>query len=343
MYANREHLYSEIETLRESKVILYVTGDRLGMEAQMHPEVIDRLVEHLDRFGNTKRITLILHSRGGETSAGWSIANLIRSFCKDFEVIVPARAHSSATLLCLGADRIIMTKQATLGPIDPNVNTPLNPEVPGAGPLARVGVSVESIKGYVDLAKDEFGISESKDMAQVICTLAAQVHPLVLGNAFRARHQIRMLARRLLEKQFNNENDSDKIDKIINFLCSDSGSHDYTINRKEAQESLGLTIEKPDSHFYELIKSIYDDFVEELELNNAFLPPVIASTSPDGKYHCRRALIESLYSATEVFITEGIINIQQVQTPQGFVTQFIDNRTFEGWRREHHDMLRNSK
>ena len=47
--------------------------------------------------------------------------NLIRNFCKYFEIIVPFNCHSAGTIISLGANRIVMTKQATLGPIDPSV------------------------------------------------------------------------------------------------------------------------------------------------------------------------------------------------------------------------------
>lgn len=59
-------------------------------------------------------------------------------FCSEFEVIIPHKCHSTGTLIALGANKIVMTKQATLGPIDPSVNTPLNPHVEGAPPDARV-------------------------------------------------------------------------------------------------------------------------------------------------------------------------------------------------------------
>ena len=61
--------------------------------------------------------------------------NLIRQFTKNLEVIVPAKAHSAGTLICLGADTIMMTRQATLGPTDPSLTGPLNPEIPGAALL----------------------------------------------------------------------------------------------------------------------------------------------------------------------------------------------------------------
>ena len=129
MYQDRKQLYEQLEQNRMSKVIVYVTGDRRQMETKIHSEVVDFLIHHLDTVGDVDKITLYLYTRGGDTLASWGIANLIRQFCANFEVIVPFKCHSGGTLICLGADNIIMTKQATLGPIDPSVNTPLNPQV----------------------------------------------------------------------------------------------------------------------------------------------------------------------------------------------------------------------
>lgn len=335
MYQERLPFYKELEESRGSRLVVYITGDRMGMETQMGIDALDRLVGHLDSFDNSDRITLFLHSRGGATNAGWSIANLIRSYCKEFEIIVPARAQSAATLLCLGADKIIMTKQASLGPIDPSVNSPLNPPIEGAPPQIRQSVSVESIKGFVQLAKEEFEIKDADNMTQILTVLSNKVHPLVLGEVFRARTQIRMLARSLLEKQFKNPKSSkNKIDKIVSFLCSDSGSHDYTINRIEAKNNLGLKIEDPKPELYTLIMKIYSDIVAELELSTPFNPAVVLSDSESKQYSVRRALIETTSNGTDVFVSEGTLRKQNIQTPSGIIPAFQDNRTFEGWRKE---------
>jgi ClpP class serine protease len=334
MFKDRIPLYKEIESLRNSKLLVYITGDRQGMETQMGSDVLDRLVGHLDSMGNPNKITLLLHSRGGTTSVGWSIANLIRSFCKEFEVIVPMRAHSAATLLCLGADKIIMTKQATLGPIDPSVNSPLNPPIEGQPPQVRYPVSVESIKGFVQLAKKEFGVKDSKGMTEILNSLTQKIHPIVLGDVFRALMQIQMLAKNLLEKHFNGKKDvKDKIEKIVKFLCSESGSHDYTINRTEAK-NLGLNIETPDENLYNKIVKVYENIENELELKSAFNPAVILSESETKEYIARRALIESLTNGIDVFVSKGILKRQIINTPTGPMTAFQDNRTFEEWSKE---------
>ncbi len=334
MFKDRLPKYKELEEFRHSRLLVYVTGDRQGMETVMHSEVVDRFVRHLDAMTGTEKISLILHSRGGETISGWTIANLIRSFCKDFEVIVPIRATSAATLLCLGADRIVMTRQAVLGPIDPNVNTPLNPPMPGAPPNIRIPVSVEAIKGFVQLAKEEFGIKDSHDMVQVLSVLSANVPPLVLGEAFRARSHIKMLANSLLRLQFAGRKEKSKVEKIVKFLCSESGSHDYTLNRTEAREQLGLHIERPNDREYTLIHEIFEDIQKELELTTPFNPPVMVAASPATEYMCRRALIESCNWGTDVFISKGVLTSRQQVTPGGVMTQIEDRRSVEGWRTE---------
>lgn len=339
MFKDRLDNYKKIEDLRKSKLLVYITGDRSGFETQIHPEVLDYFINHLDNLKKEKKITLYLYTRGGNTLAAWSLTNLIRQFCDEFEVLIPSKAHSSGTLISLGANKIIMTKQATLGPIDPSLNSPLNPQNPQfpTNPQARVPVSVESIKGYFELAKKDLQIKNSESIANILINLSNQVHPLVLGDVYRSRTQIQMLARKLLSKQLKNET---QIKKIISFLCSDSGSHDYTIYRREAKEELGLNIEKPDDNFYKIIKDIFDNIQEELELKKGFDPNILLGANNQATYSCRRALIESISGGTDVFVSEGTLikNTQLIQQAPNIppVQRVIveDQRKFEGWKHE---------
>ncbi|MEQ8425981.1 MAG: hypothetical protein RIA63_14780, partial [Cyclobacteriaceae bacterium] len=87
MFKDREDNYKKIEALRKSKLLVYVTGDRRGMETQIHPEILEYFIDHLDKLGKIDKITLFLYTRGGSTLAAWSLTNLIRQFCDEFEVI----------------------------------------------------------------------------------------------------------------------------------------------------------------------------------------------------------------------------------------------------------------
>ena len=335
MYKDRKSIYQKLEKRRNTKLITYVTGDRRGLETQIHSEVLDFLVKHLDSIGETSKISLFLYTRGGNTLAAWSIANLIRQYCETFEVIVPSKAHSAGTLIALGANEIVMTKQATLGPIDPSVNTPLNPQVPGADPNARLPVSVEAINGFMELAK-EAGVENAENLTSVLTSLSSQVHPLVLGQVFRARSQIKMLGRRLLAKHLNDE---ETIEKTISFLCSESGSHDYTIYRAEAKDELGLNVTEPDKKEYELIKSIYDDISDELCLSEPFNPQIHRAGEQEVKYNFTRALIESTEGGCYKYVSSGCLTRRQiiVDKTNNIVQEVTqDEKTLERWVQDEH-------
>lgn len=329
-YAIRANLYRQIESERETKIITFATSDRLGMETQIASDCVNLFVDLLDQIGPTKKISLILHTNGGNTAAAWRLVNLIRTFCDDLEVIVPLKALSAGTLISLGADRLIMTKQAALGPIDPSLNHPLAPTTQPGPQLARVPVSVEAVRGYLDAAKDDLQIKEPAQLAPILIDLSNKIHPLVLGEIFRSRAQIRYLADKLIRRQVKDES---KIESIINFLCADSGSHDYTINRREAAE-LGLAVEKPSDKFYAILKCINASYTEEMRLLQPYSPQVVLGANQVAPYTEVRGLVESTDGGCYGFVSEGSLKKEMVPGgPTGQQEAVSDQRTFEGWRR----------
>jgi len=327
MYVQRVEYYKKLEEKLESNVLVYITSDRRGYETQIASDAIDYFIDHLDQIGVVKKISLYLYTRGGDTAAAWNIINLLRQFCDELQVIIPHKAHSAGTLISIGANSIIMTKQATLGPIDPSINTPLNPSIPVAPPQKTYPVSVEAVKGYLEFAKEELAIKDDIALSNIMIKLSDMVHPLVLGQVYRSKAQIKMLAEKLLATQIK---DANKRQQIISFLCSDSGSHDYTINRREAKNTLGLNIEKPDDDLYCLIKKIYDDINSELQFG---APADLRSMQKhnNGEYNIKRGLIESINGGSYYFLSQGKLSLVTLQNGQQGIN---DDRQFEGWKHE---------
>ena len=328
MRKDRLENYQRIETLRDSKLLVYITSDRQNAETNIGVDILGPFANHLDELGDVNKISLFIYSNGGSTLAGWSLVNLIRSFCRDFEVIIPFRCQSTATLISLGSNRIVMTKQGTLGPIDPSTNGLMNPSALVNNQTIRVPVSVEHVNGYLEMAKDDFGINYSDGLKDIYLKLTDHIHPLALGNVYKSKAQIKMLAEKMLSYH---KIDSTNIPKVISFLCSESGSHDYTIYRKEAKEELGLNVEKPNDELYSVIKAIYQDIEQELELRNPYNPNIILATQNPHNYSLRRALIESINGGCDVFLSEGVLS--QSNLPGGQIG-ISDKRTFEGWKHE---------
>ena len=94
----------------------------------------------------------------------------------------PADSISAIYLIIsLGANEIVMTKQATLGPIDPSLYTALNPRRPEGGIFP---VSVEAVKGYLEFAKNELGIQDEASLASIFEKLTDFVHPPNSNSSF---------------------------------------------------------------------------------------------------------------------------------------------------------------
>ena len=84
----------------------------------------------MNGFMNTVRgldcengLDLVLHTPGGSHMAAEAIVKYLRSkFGKNIRVIVPHMAMSAGTMIACSAKEIIMGKQSSLGPIDPQLN-----------------------------------------------------------------------------------------------------------------------------------------------------------------------------------------------------------------------------
>ena len=75
------------------------------------------VIHQLDR---SKGLDLILHTPGGDTAATESLVDYLRStFGTDIRAIVPQLALSAGTMIACACKEIIMGKQSSLGPIDP--------------------------------------------------------------------------------------------------------------------------------------------------------------------------------------------------------------------------------
>lgn len=122
--STRRDLYSNLEKKlgKNKRVIALFTSFRWPVALQ--DEDATMLEEVLQNAGMDKReLVLILNSPGGEALPAERIVNICRSFSNkgSFSVIVPKMAKSAATMVCLGASKIAMSKTSELGPIDPQI------------------------------------------------------------------------------------------------------------------------------------------------------------------------------------------------------------------------------
>jgi hypothetical protein len=302
---SRLEYINEIGRRRKSAVICYITGDRENLSTRIAPDVIPAFYRHLEMLPKQKRIDLLLYTRGGDVLTPWRLVQLIREYTPEFCVLVPHRAYSAGTLICLGADEIIMGKMGELGPIDPSVVNAYNPVDP-CNPSARVPVNIEDVYSYLALA-GEITKLDADALWRVFSILAEKIHPLALGNVHRNYLLIRSLAHKLLDLRrcsLCREN----VQRIVDYLTEKLYAHNYTITRREAVEEIGLPVYYPDEELERIIWLLYDDFSRELQLADPFDPKDI-STGRRVEFKIPAGVVESLYGR-DYFIYSGVVDIK---------------------------------
>ncbi len=184
--------------------------------------------------------------------------------------MIPYKAYSAATLTALGADSIIMHSMGVLGPTDPTVTNPFNPE---DSDNRKIGISVEDVTAYIALVKEDAGITHEEELVQAFNLLANQVHPLALGNVKRSLSQSRMMANKLLSLHMDSAKEQHKIDEIVDNLTSKLYYHGHPINRIEAEKHVGLqNIHSAPPKVEEAMWNLYLEYEKEMLLKEEFNP-----------------------------------------------------------------------
>ena len=289
------NLIKRIEEIRGSKVICFLTSLRPNVPSQISDDSVRVFFDHLLLLEKrpVKKLDIFLCSNGGSGTVPWRLVSLFREFSKSFNVLIPYRAYSAASLIALGADEIVMHPFAEMGPIDPTVSNEFNP-TDNTG--RRLGISVEDVTAYVNFVKSTVGITHEDELVKTIEILAQKVHPLAIGNVERFISQSRMIAKKILRTHMEDK-DIHVIDEIIENMASKLYFHGHPINRKEAKDELKLkvNIDLPlnlEEAMWGLYK-IYETEFQNLEIFNP-LADLEKENIQTKEYELTHAIIDSV-------------------------------------------------
>jgi ATP-dependent protease ClpP protease subunit len=285
-YQDRRLLIQELQEIRKSKVVSNINSDRrpvLGsllppaLTTQLATEAQPVFYSVLRELGKHPVIDLFLYTGGGQTDSVWPLVSLMRAFGTTFNVLVPYCAHSAGTLICLGADNIVLGEASELSPVDPSTGNQFNP-VDEIDKQTRRAISVEEVASFFDLARDPSRVSEiegednkSVDINLAFKLLVENVHPLALGNVNRSHKQIRELAKRLLSLHLKGRDAEEKTKSIVNSLTQGRYSHTDILNRHEVQELLGEnTVRFADDREQLLMWNLLEDYVNSISMRQPY-------------------------------------------------------------------------
>ena len=210
--AARTKAISKIEKEHGSRVILLVHRQEsmalLGFPLVRYISIQDseQVLRALRLTDPKVPIQLVLHTPGGLVLASVQIARAIKRHKGKVTVYVPHYAMSGGTLIAMAADEIVMSEDAVLGPVDPQV---------GQYPAASVVKAVEA-KPVADV-----------DDATLI----------LADQSRKALDQVSDTVEELLTDQLGAE----KAKALAELLSEGTWTHDFAITY-EAAKKLGLNV-----------------------------------------------------------------------------------------------------
>ncbi|MEW5700942.1 MAG: ATP-dependent Clp protease proteolytic subunit [Candidatus Zixiibacteriota bacterium] len=196
-----------------------------------------------------RELDIVIHSGGGDVNAAYQICNLLRNRTKRLTACVPFFAKSAATLLCIGADEMVLGELAELGPLDTQIletkrggkrgfTSALNPfktlEQLQRFSLETLDLAVKMIAERSGMGLDECLRHATEFVKVTTDPLFRQLDPEKLGEYSRALSIGKDYGDRLLRRFARWE--EDKRAEVLDRLVYRYPSHDYAINCAELQE-----------------------------------------------------------------------------------------------------------
>lgn len=229
------------------------------------------LYELLRRSDRIERVFIFIKSDGGNGQSALRMVHLLREFAGEVCALVPLECMSAATMIALGADRILMGPIARLSAVDTSLRHDLSP-------LDRENDRVSVSQNEVDRILKGWQASATPNSGHPFESLFKYIHPLVIGAVDRSSSLSIRLCEEILGYHMQ---DGDKVRRISETLNSDYPAHSYPITLREAQR-VGLNAQA-------LPRNVNDMLLELNELYAEMGQSAVTDTD-ENNYHNNRIL-----------------------------------------------------
>lgn len=209
------------------------------------------------QFDRSKGLDLILHTPGGDIAATEALVKYLWvMFDKNIRVIVPQLAMSAGTMIACSARKIVLGKQSSLGPIDPQIGG-----VPAQGVLDEFQMAVQHIK-------------QEPAAAPLWQQIVSRYHPSFLNECAQAIDWSRTMVRDWLRgNMLAGDADRDaKAQAIVDYLASHSATAAHARHIPLSKcEDIGLEIEKleDDKTLQDLVLTVHHAYMHTFSMTHA--------------------------------------------------------------------------
>ena len=263
--AERVCLYRQIESLRQRPLVAFVTSNRQNAVGMMAGDSIAELIDQLNKIPRSQTaIDLLVISQGGDPAVAWRAMCLIRERFQEVGVLVPNGAFSAATLLCLGANEIVMHPMGNLGPVDPQISRRRNGK-------EDVKFGYEDVALFLDFIKERVHITDQDQLGAILSKLIDEVGAVAVGTAMRGSMLSQSMGENLLRMHMTSEAEGAKAQVIAETLNRKFYHHGHAVGRAEAKK-IGLKVADAPEELESLMWGVWEDIEREARMREPFLP-----------------------------------------------------------------------
>jgi len=211
----------------------------------------------INGLDSKKGLDLILHTPGGEVAATESVISYLLSKFEDIRVIVPQLSMSGGTMMACAGNKIIMGKQSSLGPVDPQI-----------GGLPAHGIVEEFRKAHEEISKDPSKVAVWQFILQ-------KYNPTLVGECQKAIDWSETILENSLRNRMlkDKENIEELITKIKAELCDHavSLSHARHLSAEKCKEiGLEVTMLEDDQKLQDSVLTLHHATMQTLSNTPAF-------------------------------------------------------------------------
>jgi ClpP class serine protease len=251
LFKETQNLIKQISNDLDGDFISYWTSSN----SRIVGDDVVAFYEVMKREKKKATLYLFIKSDGGSGEASLRIVNLLRKYYKRIIVLVPLDCASAATMLVLGADKIMMGPLAYISAIDTSITHDLSPIDKDND---RVSVSQNELSRVINL----WNVSKQANDKNPYSDIYGHIHPLVIGSVDRATSLSIKLTTDILSYHMS---DLKKAEKISSILNSNYPSHSYPITIKEATR-IGLKVEELDGQMNDKLLALNELYSEMAQL-----------------------------------------------------------------------------
>jgi len=258
----RRKYLKQLHQHTKRNIIVYCSGwlQKQGVSgAGINDEDKNGFMNAVNGLDRTLGLDLVLHTPGGETAATESLVDYLRQmFNGDIRAIVPQLAMSGGTMISCACKSILMGKQSSLGPVDPQFN----------------GIPAHGVLEEFQRAYDEIRLDPAK--IPVWQPIIAKYSPAFIGECQKAVSWSETLVRDWLATGMlaEDENRAEKIERIVEELTNHALSLSHTRHLSPATcLDMGLRVEmlEDNQELQDAVLSLHHVYMLTMSQTPAFI------------------------------------------------------------------------